>query len=319
MVNYAPHVKDLASRDVVSRAIAIEVKEGRGCGKNADYVLLDLTHLDANTIKNRLPGIRDISLTFLGVDPIEAPIPIYPTCHYMMGGIPTDLTGQVVIPDPENSDQQIKVKGLFAVGECACVSVHGANRLGGNSLLDTVVFGRKAAQTISQQLKTSSPQPITTLITEQTIQRIRRWQQVSSSGTSDSVILIKQSMQKIMQDGCGVFRTQESMQQALIGLDQVQQRLKNVTITDHSLVFNQERLAAYELENLVAIAYATVHSALARTESRGAHSRIDFSERDDKNWLKHSLYFVHDHKLNYKPVNRQPKTHAPFEPKPRVY
>lgn len=331
MVNYAPHVKDLASRDVVSRAIAIEVKEGRGCGKNGDYVLLDLTHLDADTIKNRLPGIRDISLTFLGVDPITEPMPVYPTCHYMMGGIPTNLTGQVVIPDPENPHQQIDVKGLFAIGECACVSVHGANRLGGNSLLDIVVFGRKAAQTISAQLNESLLQNrgqnqhpclselTTKLITEQAIQRIKRWQKVKSSDTTDSVILIKQSMQKTMQNGCGVFRTQESMQQALIELDQVQQRLQNVTISDHSLVFNQERLGAYELENLVAIAYATVHSALARTESRGAHSRMDFSERDDKNWLKHSLYLTRDHQLSYKPVNRQPKTHAPFEPKPRVY
>lgn len=346
MANYAPHAKDLASRDIVSRAIAVEVKEGRGCGKNKDHVLLDLTHLDADTITNRLPGIRDISLTFLGVDPIKTPIPVYPTCHYMMGGIPTDLTGQVVIPDPENSSQQRAVKGLFAIGECACVSVHGANRLGGNSLLDIVVFGRKAASTISAQLNASSrnkseinqqasthshstvkptakppPKPISTQSIEHAIERIQRWQKKATkpAGLSDSVSLIKQSLQKTMQDGCGVFRTQLSMQQALTELDQIHQRLQTVTLTDHSLVFNQERLAAYELENLIAIAYATVHCALARTESRGAHSRVDFSQRDDANWLKHSLYFAHNHQRLYKPVNRQPKTHAPFEPKPRVY
>ena len=327
MVKYAPNVKDLASRDVVSRAIAIEVQEGRGCGKNKDYVLLDLTHLDSDTIKNRLPGIRDISMTFLGVDPINEPMPIYPTCHYMMGGIPTDLSGQVVTPNPQNPNQQIKVKGLFAIGECACVSVHGANRLGGNSLLDIVVFGRKAALTISEQLKqnrenTSTPLPELNLTP--VLERITRWRRIendnqNSTGLPDSLIKIKQDMQKIMETGCGVFRNQASMQQAVDQLADIQQRLQKVTITDHSQVFNQDRLAAYELENLVAIAYATAHSALARTESRGAHSRMDFMDRDDQNWLKHTLYFADHHQLSYKPVNLQPKTHAPFEPKARVY
>ena len=344
MAKYAPHVKDLASRDVVSRAIAIEVKAGRGCGENKDHVLLDLTHLDADTIKTRLPGIRDISMTFAGVDPVEAPMPIYPTCHYMMGGIPTDLTGQVITPNPKKPNEQIKVKGLFAIGECACVSVHGANRLGGNSLLDIVVFGRKAALTISEQLKQEAQnslmlneQDATELVLEPVLQRIKRWQKTDthhstdsnkasqartsqeSAGLSDSVIHIKQDMQKIMEVGCGVFRDPEAMQQAIQQLETLQTRLDNVTISDHSLVFNQERLAAYELENLLAIAHATAHSALARTESRGAHSRMDFEERDDKNWLKHTLYFSEGHQLHYKPVNLTPKTHASFEPKARVY
>ena len=331
MVNYAPNVKDLASRDVVSRAIAIEVQAGRGCGKNKDYVLLDLTHLDADTIKQRLPGIRDISMTFLGIDPIEEPMPIYPTCHYMMGGIPTDLTGQVITPNPQNaingSSEQIKVKGLFAIGECACVSVHGANRLGGNSLLDIVVFGRKAALTISEQLKQASSIESTDqseLNLEPVLARIKRWQAVSetkqkSAVLSDSVIKIKHDMQKIMENGCGVFRNHDTMQQAVDALADIQQRLQDVTIEDHSNVFNQSRLAAYELENLVAIAYATAHSALTRTESRGAHSRKDFGERNDQDWLKHTLYFSEHHQITYKPVNLQPKTHAPFEPKARVY
>ncbi|MEA3405943.1 MAG: FAD-binding protein, partial [Pseudomonadota bacterium] len=317
MVNYAPNVKDLASRDVVSRAIAIEVKEGRGCGPNKDYVLLDLTHLDANTIKQRLPGIRDISMTFLGVDPIEAPMPIYPTCHYMMGGIPTDLTGQVLTQDDQG--QSHTVKGLFAIGECACVSVHGANRLGGNSLLDIVVFGRKAALTISEQLKTESETSTLKFDLKPVIQRLKRWQIHPKEQDHDTVIKIKQDMQKIMEQGCGVFRDQASMQQAIQQLQDIQQRLDQVKIRDHSQVFNQERLSAYELENLVAIAYATAHSALARTESRGAHSRVDFSERDDGNWLKHTLYFAEQHQLQYKPVNLQPKQHDSFIPKPRVY
>jgi len=336
MVRYAPHVKDLASRDVVSRAIAIEVTAGRGCGENKDHVLLDLTHLDAETIKARLPGIRDISMTFAGVDPIEAPMPIYPTCHYMMGGIPTDLNGQVITPNPENPNEQLKVKGLFAIGECACVSVHGANRLGGNSLLDIVVFGRKAALTISEQLNQSvlekTPKSVAKLDLKPVLERIKRWQKPATdnpntkdltsptlAGLSDSVIHIKQEMQKIMEIGCGVFRDPEAMQHAITELKAIQTRLENVAITDHSLVFNQERLAAYELENLVAIAHATAHSALARTESRGAHSRMDFEARDDENWLKHTLYFAKNHQLAYKPVNVTPKTHAPFEPKARVY
>ncbi len=316
MVNYAPSVKDLASRDVVARAIAIEVKEGRGCGPDKDYVLLDLTHLDGDTIKQRLPGIRDISMTFLGIDPVDAPMPIYPTCHYMMGGIPTDLTGQVITQDSDGKPST--VKGLFAIGECACVSVHGANRLGGNSLLDIVVFGRKAALSISEQLKqqdsTTEPLP---LDLQPVLQRIQRWQKQSSQ--SDSIAAIKQDLQLIMEKGCGVFRDQASMQQAIDDLAGIDKRLQQVTISDHSHIFNQQRLAAYELENLVAIAWATAYSALARTESRGAHSRVDFSERDDQAWLKHSLYFAEQHLLQYKPVNLQPKYHEPFVPKARVY
>ncbi|WP_373016876.1 succinate dehydrogenase flavoprotein subunit [Thiomicrorhabdus sp.] len=318
MQHYAPHVKDLASRDVVARAIAIEVQEGRGCGPDEDYVLLDLTHLPDDIIKHRLPGIRDISLTFLGIDPANTPMPVFPTCHYMMGGIPTDLTGQVISPD-ENGRQQT-VKGLFAIGECACVSVHGANRLGGNSLLDIIVFGRKAAQTISQQLQTLEKQSNSELNLNPLLDRIHCWQKpAKTNNQTASVGTIKNRLQIIMEKGCGVFRTEESMRQALQQLEQLKRQLDEATLLDHSHIFNLERLAAYELENLMGIAFATVHSALARQESRGAHSRIDYEDRDDEQWLKHTLYFSNEHQLQYKAVNLQPKNHPGFTPKARIY
>lgn len=322
MQKYAPKVKDLASRDVVARAIATEVQQGRGCGPEKDYVLLDLTHLDADTIKQRLPGIRDISLTFLGVDPVDQPIPIFPTCHYMMGGIPTNLNGQVVIPD--NQGNQTPVKGLFAVGECACVSVHGANRLGGNSLLDILVFGRQAAKIISQQLQAEQAQAnlnsssIDNLELSAIVKRIQRWQ-TPTSESEESLHTLKQKMQRSMERGCGVFRNQQTMQNARQELEELEIKLHEVTLHDHSAVFNLERLSAFEMENLLAIAKATVHSALARTESRGAHSRIDFEQRDDDNWLKHSLYFSSGDRLTYKAVNLTPTLHEPFAPKARVY
>lgn len=322
MQKYAPKVKDLASRDVVARAIATEVQQGRGCGPEKDYVLLDLTHLDADTIKQRLPGIRDISLTFLGVDPVDQPIPIFPTCHYMMGGIPTNLNGQVVIPD--NQGKQTPVKGLFAVGECACVSVHGANRLGGNSLLDILVFGRQAAKIISQQLQAEQAQAnlnsssIDNLELSAIVKRIQRWQ-TPTSESEESLHTLKQKMQRSMERGCGVFRNQQTMQNARQELEELEIKLHEVTLHDHSAVFNLERLSAFEMENLLAIAKATVHSALARTESRGAHSRIDFEQRDDDNWLKHSLYFSSGDRLTYKAVNLTPTLHEPFAPKARVY
>lgn len=327
MEKYAPNVKDLASRDVVSRAIAIEVQEGRGCGPDKDYVLLDLTHLEDNVVKERLPGIRDISMTFAGIDPVEKAVPVFPTCHYMMGGIPTNINGQVIYPNAQG--QQEKVNGLYAIGECACVSVHGANRLGGNSLLDIVVFGRKAAQTISERLKDQSATQLEhdKDSLEQIRTRIQHWHNSSANepasnsdqNASDNVTQIKKDLQTIMERGCGVFREHSLMLKALEELPAIERRLQQVQLTDQSNIFNLERLSAFELENLLAIAYATVSSALARQESRGAHSRIDFQERNDQAWLKHSLYCHQTRKLSYKPVNLTPKTHESFKPKKRVY
>ncbi|GKT12410.1 MAG: succinate dehydrogenase/fumarate reductase, flavoprotein subunit [Thiomicrorhabdus sp.] len=319
MEKYAPRVKDLASRDVVARAIAIEVNEGRGCGPDKDYVLLDISHIPDEVITERLPGIREISQTFLGIDPVIDPIHVFPTCHYMMGGIPTNISGQVITPD-ENGNQQ-PVKGLYAIGECACVSVHGANRLGGNSLLDIVVFGRKAALTIHEALKKSTAQTDSALDLQPVIHRVNRWLKPnpSPSENADTVIQLKKDLQQVMEKGCGVFRDEPTMQQAVNDLAEIQERLESVYITDFSNIFNLERLAAYELENLVAVAYATACSALARQESRGAHTRVDFEERDDINWLKHTLYFQKNHRLDFKPVNLTPKNHKSIEPTARVY
>lgn len=329
MQDYAPSVKDLASRDVVSRAIAMEIEAGRGCGPQKDHVLLDLTAIDAEVIKTRLPGIRDISMTFLGVDPVEQAVPVFPTCHYMMGGIPTNIEGQVITLDEHN--QAKPVPGLYAIGECACVSVHGANRLGGNSLLDIVVFGRKAAQTISQQLQETA----SVSATQQTVlqpsvnsltavsERVQKWQTAVSnqelSSHEDSIALIKKDLQTLMEKGCSVFRDETHMQTAWQGLQNIRQRIEKVALTDETAIFNLERLAAFELDNLVLVALATVSSALAREESRGAHSRVDYPDRLDKTWLQHSLYFSHSHRLAYKPVNLSPRSVARFVPKKRVY
>ena len=335
MVNYAPNVKDLASRDVVSRAIAEEVNAGRGCGPNKDYVLLDLTQLDAEVVKERLPGIRDISLTFLNIDPVEEPVPVFPTCHYMMGGIPTDLNGQVTTLN-ENGESEV-VNGLYAIGECACVSVHGANRLGGNSLLDIVVFGKKAAQTIieknqHQTTANISLDDIDSKSMQRAITRIQHWQnfdntensntkteKADNAGTDDSVLKIKQDLQKVMEQGVSVFRKESTMQAVLPQLEAIKQRIQQVKLVDQSNVFNLERLQALELDNLMAVAEATAYSALSREESRGAHSRIDFKVRNDKEWLKHSLYFCADKTVRFKDVNMQPQHHEPFAPKQRVY
>jgi len=319
MVKYAPHVKDLASRDVVARAIAIEVKEGRGCGPDKDHVLLDLTHLDTEMIKQRLPGIRDLALTFAGLDMCTDAIPVYPTAHYMMGGIPTNFKGQVLTLDDKG--ESIPVSGLYAVGECACVSVHGANRLGGNSLLDIVVFGRAAAQEIDRVLQTQKPsdffdQPLDLSLIAA---RLQKWENQSATEVKDPTGVIKSDLQTAMQEGCGVFRNVDSMQTLLAELDSIQQRIDQAVLSDHSRAFNLDRIEALELENLMTLAYATVHSAVLREESRGAHSRIDFTERDDVNWLKHSLYFIENHQVRYKPVTLTALTVEGFKPKPRVY
>ena len=319
MSRYAPNARDLASRDVVSRAIAQELRGGRGCGPHGDYVHLKIDHIGADKIKERLPGIRELSLQFAGVDPIADPIPVTPTAHYMMGGIPSNLHGQVVAPVRTGPEEA--VPGLYAVGECACVSVHGANRLGGNSLLDLVVFGRAAGLHMLDYLRENPiPRPLPQAEVEKSLARLARWDKPKpENGGGESVAGLRGDMQRVMQDHCGVYRNEALLRAGLEQLTQVAARLPDAALSDHSKMFNTARLEALELENLMLIARATLVSALARTESRGAHSREDHPRRDDDHWLRHSLYFTGNDHLDYKPVRLKPLTVETFQPKERTY
>ncbi|HNA83201.1 MAG TPA: succinate dehydrogenase flavoprotein subunit [Thiobacillaceae bacterium] len=315
MPRYAPNAKDLASRDVVARAIAQEIRAGRGCGEHGDYVHLDIRMLGAEKIKSRLPGIRELSMQFAGVDPIDAPIPVTPTAHYMMGGIPSNMHGQVV--SPVRTGPEEAVPGLYAVGECACVSVHGANRLGGNSLLDLVVFGRAAGQHVIEYLRENPfPRPLPQDQVDKALARLARWDKPQGTET---VAGLRLEMQKIMQDHCGVYRTEALLKEGLARLDKVEARLPDAALADRSKMFNTARLEALELENLMGISRATLVSALARTESRGAHTREDHPKRDDDHWLRHTLYFRENDQLDYKPVRLKPLTVETFQPKERTY
>ncbi|MBA2650620.1 MAG: succinate dehydrogenase flavoprotein subunit [Legionella sp.] len=317
MERYAPHVKDLASRDVVSRSIALELRAGMGFNpEGVDYVKLKLDHLGADLIMSRLPGIRELSLKFAGVDPIVEPIPVVPTCHYSMGGVPTNMHGQVL---SKTGGQEQVIEGLYAVGECACVSVHGANRLGGNSLLDLVVFGRAAGLHVEELAKSNHLPDMAYIADEDISASLSRYERWDNSTGGDSPALIREQMQKVMQEDFGVFRTGAIMASGLKKLQELRERLAHAHLGDKSRVFNTDRIAALELDNLMATAYATAQSAIARTESRGAHSREDYPERDDLNWIKHILYFEQGEVIDYRPVNISPQHIAPFEPKERVY
>ena len=310
MERYAPHAKDLASRDVISRAISTEIKEGRGVGKNKDAVYLKLDHLGEELINKSLPGIREIAKTFANVDPIKDPIPIVPTCHYMMGGIPTNLDGQVVL------EGEKVVNGLYAVGECACVSVHGANRLGSNSLLDLVVFGKAAGDHMAAAIKENNThKALPADATDKTLERVNRLE----NAQGENVTEVGDAMRKTMQTYCGVFRFPDLLAEGVREIDAVAKRIPNLTIKDKSQVFNTARVEALELDNLIEVALATMHAANNRTESRGAHAREDFAARDDENWLKHSLFYKQDKQLTYKPVRLKPQTVESFAPKSRVY
>ena len=313
MERYAPHAKDLASRDVVSRAISIEVREGRGCGPNGDHVMLKLDHLGREVLNKRLPGISDTIKTFLHIDPAEEAVPVFPTAHYTMGGIPTNRRGQVIVPLEKGEEV---IPGLYAVGECACVSVHGANRLGGNSLLDIVVFGRAAGKDIIEYLRENRyHRPTDESSVEQAMAHLTRWDQ---QGDGESVADLRRELQTTMEEYCGVFRTEEVLQQGMEKVLELEKRVANVRLSDHSKVFNTARIEAMELENLIEIGIATVASALARKESRGAHSRMDYPERNDTQWLKHSLFFKEDLRMDYKPVTLKPLSVESFPPKERV-
>ncbi|MBW5802476.1 succinate dehydrogenase flavoprotein subunit [Coxiella endosymbiont of Ornithodoros amblus] len=312
MERYSPHLKDLDCRDVVSRSILQEVMAGGGVGPKKDHVLLKLDHLGEKVLRERLPGIIELSEKFANVDITKEPIPILPTCHYMMGGIPTNIHGQALTVDENGRDQIIE--GMFAAGECACVSVHGANRLGTNSLLDLVVFGRAIGLHLEEALKTElkhrseNPDDIDAVIA-----RLERWEKPNNV---ENPALLLQEIRKAMSEDFGVFREERKMEQGLKRLQKLNERLQRAKLTDTSRTFNNARIEVLELDNLIEVSYATAVSARQRTESRGAHSRYDYKERDDANWLKHTVYF-RDGRIAYRLVNMKPKGMDPFPPKSR--
>ncbi|MAI16856.1 MAG: succinate dehydrogenase flavoprotein subunit [Gammaproteobacteria bacterium] len=315
MERYAPTAKDLAGRDVVARSMVIEILEGRGFGPDGDHVKLKLDHLGEDVLNSRLPGILELSRTFAHVDPVKEPIPVVPTCHYMMGGIPTQVSGQALTQTVSGED--VPVDGLYAAGEAACVSVHGANRLGGNSLLDLVVFGRAAGLHIEQVMRQGvSYREASDSDVEAAMQRLNRWNE-SSSG--ESVYDLKKELQTTMQNSFGVFRTEKNMQEGIVKLEELRERIGKAHMPDKSSAFNTARIEALELENLLEVAEATAITAEGRQESRGAHARDDYQERDDENWLCHSMFHPEDKRVGKRDVNFAPKTMEAFEPKVRVY
>lgn len=316
MERYAPTAKDLASRDVVSRAMQIEINEGRGCGENKDYILLKLDHLGQDVIDKRLPGIREICLQFLHLDPVRDPIPIVPTCHYMMGGIPTNYRAEVIVPSGDN--MEAKVEGFYAAGECACSSVHGANRLGTNSLLDLVVFGKSAGNSMIEYIKVH-PMEHKDLPENAGAETIDRLAKLDGTSDGEQLATLKLEMQNVLQRHASVFRTEEVLASGVDEIEKVFKRAQNVYVKDKSKVFNTARIEALEFANTIEVAVATVKCALLRRESRGAHAREDYPERDDANFMKHSLYYKDGGKIIYKEVHNEPLTVEYIPPAKRVY
>ena len=315
MERYAPTYKDLAPRDFVSRCMDQEIKEGRGCGPNGDYVVLDLTHIGAETIMKRLPSVYEIGINFANVDVTKEPIPVVPTIHYQMGGIPTNIHGQVVVP--ANGIHNEIVNGLYAIGECSCVSVHGANRLGTNSLLDLLVFGRAAGNHIvSLDLKNREFKPLPANAGQQTLERIAK---LDNSTSGEYAQDVANDIRKCMQKYAGVFRNQELMDEGVRQMAKLTERAKHLWVKDKSEIFNTARIEALEVANLVETANATMISAAARKESRGAHSHDDHQHRDDENWMKHTLWYSEGNRLTYKPVVLKPLTVESFPPKERTF
>jgi succinate dehydrogenase / fumarate reductase flavoprotein subunit len=316
MERYAPNAKDLASRDVVSRAMTTEIKEGRGCGPEADHVLLKLDHLGPEVINHRLPGIREIAIKFANADPIREPVPVVPTVHYQMGGVPANYMGQVVAP--EGASQEAIVPGLYAAGECSCVSVHGANRLGTNSLLDLLVFGKSSGEQMAKDIR-ALPRPQRNLPKDAGELSRARLARLDAAGGGERVADVAGELRRVMQAHCGVFRFPEDLAAGVEKISLIAKRAANVAIQDKSKVFNTARVEALELDNLIETAMSTVVSAAARKESRGAQSRADFPDRDDKNWMKHTLWYKEGNRLTYKPVHLKPMTVESFEPRERTY
>lgn len=327
MERYAPTLKDLAPRDFVSRSMDQEIKEGRGCGPRGDYVVLDLTHLGYDTIMKRLPSVYEIGKKFANVDCTKEPIPVVPTIHYQMGGIPTNIHGQVVVPNGDNPTEI--VKGFYAIGECSCVSVHGANRLGTNSLLDLVVFGKAAGEHIIDYVTKHHGDeyaPLPNAVLENTK---RRLQQLQDSSTGENAQDVADAIREVMQQHAGVFRTQALMDEGVKQILALEPRVKNLHLKDKSKVFNTARIEALEVENLYEVAKATMISAAARTECRGAHTVVDYelpgdhptyaNGRRDDEWMKHTLWYSSDNHLQYKPVRQKPLTVEEIPPKPRTF